>query len=413
MAGLFVGNTRMGLSTLSGLPVMKLECLSQKNFTNFFHAPQKLDHQLYPWIGKKAIFSMIPLKMMVSNGYVGKTNYMKSNITDKIYKRLGSCLVIPPPEGKKPRAIIKFLGGAFVGAVPEVTYSYLLGLLANEGYLIISVPYNVTFDHTQATREVYGRFHACLNEILASGLPDASLTAAELVDLPYYSVGHSNGALLQVLTGSNFCEKIPKANAIISYNNRPASEAVPYFEQLGPLVSQMMPIVEASPVYSMARSASGDAWNVLRDTAGAMVPDYDPEAVVSLTKFVDQLPSVFNQLAQGISEFKPTPSENLDCFRKSYNIQQTLLVKFNNDAIDETDLLEETLKPRVDSIGGKLEKVVLGGTHITPCIQEPRWQVGDLYTPADAIAQGLKTLSLNDTRILARTITDWFARLEE
>lgn len=44
-------------------------------------------------------------------------------------------------------------------------------------------------------------------------------------------------------------------------------------------------------------------------------------------------------------------------------------VKFDFDTIDETDLLEETLKPRVESFGGKLEKVVLRGTHITPCIQ--------------------------------------------
>lgn len=41
---------------------------------------------------------------------------------NKIYTRMGNCLVIPPPNGLKPRAIVKFLGGAFVGAAPEVTY---------------------------------------------------------------------------------------------------------------------------------------------------------------------------------------------------------------------------------------------------------------------------------------------------
>lgn len=44
-------------------------------------------------------------------------------------------------------------------------------------------------------------------------------------------------------------------------------------------------------------------------------------------------------------------------------------VKFNSDTIDETDLLEETLRPRVASIGGTLEKVSLSGNHITPCVQ--------------------------------------------
>lgn len=348
---------------------------------------------------------------MISNGYAGRGTYkIKKDNDDKIYRRLDSCLVIPPPKGKKPKAIIKFLGGAFIGAIPEVTYSYLLGLLAKEGYLIISVPYNVTFDHSKAATEVYERFHSCLNSILTSGLPNDDVSPSELIDLPLYSVGHSNGALLQVLSGSYFSDRIPKANAIISYNNRPATEAVPYFEQLGPLVSQLMPVVEASPVSSMAKSAA-DAWKVLLDTAESLTPDYDPETRVSLNKFVDQLPSVFNQVAQGISEFKPTPIENRECCKNSYNVRKTLLVKFNTDAIDETDLLEETLRPRVEAIGGTLDKISLSGNHITPCIQEPKLQVGDVYTPADAIAQVLKTLSLNETRILARTISDWFTSI--
>lgn len=44
-------------------------------------------------------------------------------------------------------------------------------------------------------------------------------------------------------------------------------------------------------------------------------------------------------------------------------------VQFNSDAIDETDLLEETLRPRIESFGGSLEKVRLDGNHLTPCVQ--------------------------------------------
>ncbi|XP_020243845.1 uncharacterized protein LOC109822091 isoform X1 [Asparagus officinalis] len=176
---------------------------------------------------------------------------------EKIYKRLDSCLVVPPPNGVKPQAFIKFLGGAFVGAVPEVTYSHLMELLAKEGFLVVSVPYNVTFDHSEASREVFERFHNCVEVLLNSGLPDASLSASDVISLPLYSVGHSNGALLQLLVGSYYSEKIPEANVIVSFNNKPASEAVPYFEQFGPVVSQVMPMMEANPMYSLARNASG------------------------------------------------------------------------------------------------------------------------------------------------------------
>lgn len=44
-------------------------------------------------------------------------------------------------------------------------------------------------------------------------------------------------------------------------------------------------------------------------------------------------------------------------------------MKFDSDTIDETDRLEETLKPRVESFGGKVEKIALTGNHITPCVQ--------------------------------------------
>lgn len=41
---------------------------------------------------------------------------------------------------------------------------------------------------------------------------------------------------------------------------------------------------------------AGDAWKLLLDAAGAIVPQRDQEVLNSLTKFVDQLPSVVNQV---------------------------------------------------------------------------------------------------------------------
>jgi hypothetical protein len=44
-------------------------------------------------------------------------------------------------------------------------------------------------------------------------------------------------------------------------------------------------------------------------------------------------------------------------------------------------------------------------------LQDVKWQAGSQYTPADALAQGLKSLVLNETRVLSRTIADWFRSL--
>lgn len=68
--------------------------------------------------------------------------------------------------------------------------SYLIEQLAKDGFLIISVPFNVTFDHANAAKQVYKRFNSCLDSILISGLPHANLTPQQLVNLPLFSVGH-------------------------------------------------------------------------------------------------------------------------------------------------------------------------------------------------------------------------------
>ncbi|KAL6974765.1 hypothetical protein U1Q18_050334 [Sarracenia purpurea var. burkii] len=177
----------MEFVTSCGLPGIKLECPFQNNFKKCPKMEQRRPGSGFLQRGKNSIFAATPSVGMVSNGYVGTKSYVNNR---RIYTRLDSCLVILPPSGKKPRAIVKFLGGAFIGAVPEVSYSYLLELLAGEGYLIISVPYNVTFDHAQAAREIYERFNACFDILSKSGLPSANLTATEFVHLPLYSVGH-------------------------------------------------------------------------------------------------------------------------------------------------------------------------------------------------------------------------------
>ncbi|KAL5147547.1 hypothetical protein HKD37_06G017206 [Glycine soja] len=170
---------------------------------------------------------------MVSDVYVGGDTSLRVN--SKMYTKLDSCLVIPPtPNRAKPRAIVKFLGGAFIGVVPEV------------------------------------------GATLTSGLPQANLSPAQLEDLPLFSIGHSNGALLQVLAGSLFPKKIPK---------------------LGPAVSQMMLVVVATPFYSIARNASGDVRKMMLDAVRSTLQEIDQEILNSLTKFVDQLPSVMNELS--------------------------------------------------------------------------------------------------------------------
>lgn len=93
---------------------MGISC--RKRYWQDMNPGQCIFNGFQPFRRKKAV-SARPSWRIVYNAYVGREAY-----SDKVYRRSDSCLVIPPPNGMKPRAIIKFLGGAFVGAVPEVTY---------------------------------------------------------------------------------------------------------------------------------------------------------------------------------------------------------------------------------------------------------------------------------------------------
>jgi acetyl esterase/lipase len=105
------------------------------------------------------------------------------------YQRVGECLVYPSKG--KPKGLIHFLGGAFIGAAPDVTYSFFIELLAKEGFLIVATPYNVTFDHTVSAQVIQNRFNRCLDILCTSSrfLP-AELSPDDVAALPIFSVGH-------------------------------------------------------------------------------------------------------------------------------------------------------------------------------------------------------------------------------
>jgi Protein of unknown function (DUF1350) len=49
------------------------------------------------------------------------------------------------------KAVIHFLGGAFVGAAPHLTYSYLLNGLAEVGFVVVATPYPLGFDYLEVS----------------------------------------------------------------------------------------------------------------------------------------------------------------------------------------------------------------------------------------------------------------------
>jgi Protein of unknown function (DUF1350) len=128
----------------------------------------------------------------------------------------GSWVYLP----KAPRAIVHFLGGAFVATAPQITYRFLLEDLASQGYAIITTPFFNTFDHDRITAEVYDGLERVLDRLPAS-----------IASLPIYGVGHSMGCKVHLLLCSQYDVR-RAGNIFISFNNFSAKDSVPLLNQI-------------------------------------------------------------------------------------------------------------------------------------------------------------------------------------
>eukprot|EP00611_Tribonema_gayanum_P012246 TRINITY_DN2287_c0_g1_i3.p1 TRINITY_DN2287_c0_g1~~TRINITY_DN2287_c0_g1_i3.p1 ORF type:complete len:206 (-),score=91.80 TRINITY_DN2287_c0_g1_i3:178-711(-) len=103
-------------------------------------------------------------------------------------------------------------------------------------------------------------------------------------------------------------------------------------------------------------------------------------------ELVEQLPPLFQQVADGAREFTPTPDEVEEVVRRMYRARRTLVVRFDNDSIDESEEVREViqagktlLRMRRPMVDMDLRYEVLTGNHITPLTQ-------DIFTPPQPLA---------------------------
>ena len=158
--------------------------------------------------------------------------------------------------------------------------------------------------------------------------------------IPIYGMGHSMGCKLHLLIGSLF--QIERAgNILISFNNFAARDAVPLVEQF-------------SPVFSV--------------------------------------------------EFTPSPLETNKIIGDRYQVRRNLLVKFDNDSIDQTYTLSELLKKRFPDM---VTFQTLKGSHATPIGQDFKWETGASFSPFDAIGQWMRQEIYRELQGLETEIIRW------
>jgi hypothetical protein len=158
--------------------------------------------------------------------------------------------------------------------------------------------------------------------------------------LPTYGLGHSMGCKLHLLIGSLF--PVERAgNILISFNNYAAKDAIPLVEQFNSALT---------------------------------------------------------------IEFTPSPLETNKIVQEGYNIRRNLLIKFNNDNLDQSAVLTKILKARFPEM---VTAHILPGNHTTPLGQDIKWQTGASFTPLDALGQWFRQEVYRDLNQLKRSLLLW------
>jgi hypothetical protein len=117
-----------------------------------------------------------------------------------------------------PIGIIHFLGGAFIGAAPQLAYGRLLETLVDEGFVVIATPFISTFDHAAIAETVLNQFE--------DGLEILHQQYHLRYGLPLYGMGHSMGCKLHLLINSLF-EVQRSGNLLMAFNNFAVERAIP------------------------------------------------------------------------------------------------------------------------------------------------------------------------------------------
>lgn len=378
------------------------------------------------------------------------SSFEKINISSKIgkWEELEDNFILRPPiEQGPPRAVIHFLGGALVGASPHISYRYVLERLAEQGFLIIATPYHLSFDHLTTCDTVISRFERIAGHI-----------AQTYGALPVVGMGHSCGALLQVLITSLFPDTPRAANALLSFNNKPVTEAVPFFEEVfvpfftyaaalnetsrprgsdvinvglrlaqstakgeipsDELISKAIRLLVPPPFYSpnppandatlVVPQAIRDAFSRLSAPSTSALANAEIiPLIVEVLQALEQIPSLIDEVALGARDFDPTPIRVKEAARRAYRARRTLVIKYTDDPLDESNEIEELLQAAGQIAAMKRPMMVdidvqrrdLPGGHAAPLIAPPldlAKRAEDVLGP-DAAKEGLRYSEAEET----------------
>jgi len=183
---------------------------------------------------------------------------------------------------------------------------------------------------------------------------------------------------------------------------RQVSDAIPIpgvLEALRPVATQLQQQMEGS--------AGSVSEAIPLPLCGGEAPLVDKYTADSLDPVLQQVRTVLQEVGEGVEDFTPTPAESRTRVRESYCVPSTLLVKFDDDSIDESEEIAAILCAKYPA-GTRLLR--LNGTHATPLGQDFDVQQARGFAPAYVAAVASKAVAQFDQRRLSSRVLSWMGR---
>lgn len=358
---------RSTIDASNGLPAEKSRLIEKRQFESFQGSKQRTASRLQ--LSKESTEKHQRSRRKLPLPFMEETVGLVGN-----WKEIGGNFILEPTNGIAPVAVVHFLGGAFVGAAPHLSYRFLLESLADRGMIVVTTPYRLDLDYLRICDGIVAKSEAAFAHV-----------KEHYGSLPIVGVGHSCGALLHTLLSSLFPDIQRELNILISFNNRPVAHAVPAFHELiVPLSKQIMseegPNRGARQSVGFIRKYFDMAIELYSNSR--ISPTFVSDEILPLLRqgleIVDQVPPLLKTIAEGQLEFSPNPASTKDVLRMMYRAKKTLLVQFQTDSLDETQELEKLLveantimkmKLNRGLVDMEIERRLLDGTHISPLTQ--------------------------------------------
>lgn len=254
------------------------------------------------------------------------------------WETVNSCDVYVPAE---PQAVLLFIGGLGAGVSARTFYGNLLTRVSEAGKVAIiayRLPIVPTTRHQELARKAAAQLARSRDEL------------TQLADLPTFGMGHSLGAKLMLLScvesETRDLLKI-RANILMSFSNA--------------RLQQALPMLRDAQGTASIQSGLGMMADLLgRFDASVISPDLSAAKQNLETTLRNAQTSI-----KGGSDFTPSSSETMMLAGTRYNVRENLMIRFQDDTLDDGEEIMKVLRTRFGKSGVLMWRL-LSGNHVTP-----------------------------------------------